>query len=122
MLGPDGIPHGAWRALGSVGIDILYGVACELADAGGIEAMTEAYLAQGGADCEHNLSTLCCLPKKPIGSDPLLGDYYRAGDTRPLSIVNCDNRLVANSGMAPWPRMELFSKIDDFEVLDSVGP
>ena len=37
------------------------------------------------------------LPKKIAGVDPLLGDYYTAADTRPLVIVNTDNRLLASA-------------------------
>ena len=37
------------------------------------------------------------LPKKPAGADPVHGDFFGAGDTRPLSIVNADNRIVANA-------------------------
>ena len=31
------------------------------------------------------------------GCDPLLGDFFRASDTRPLNIVNSDNRILANA-------------------------
>ena len=35
--------------------------------------------------------------KKPSGSDPIVGDYYLPSATRPLSLVNTDNRLIASA-------------------------
>ena len=48
------------------------------------------------------MGLLCCLPKKPSGADPTTGEYYSAENTRPLSIVNTDNRLIANSYRLRW--------------------
>ena len=36
-----------------------------------------------------------CLPKKVAGTHPTLGDYFTPENTRPLSIVNTDNRILA---------------------------
>lgn len=47
--------------------------------------------------CSFNLALLCCLPKKPSGVDGKRGAYYKPKDTRPLSIVNTDKRLIANA-------------------------
>ena len=46
---------------------------------------------------DFNASFLCCLPKKPSGHDPVEGDYFKPSATRPLSLVNTDNRLVAGA-------------------------
>ena len=43
---------------------------------------------------DFNHSRLICLPKKPIGTRPDLGEFYACEATRPLSIVNTDNRLL----------------------------
>ena len=43
-----------------------------------------------------NAAFLCCLPKKPYFTDPRLGPVFTAEGTRPLSIVNTDNRLIAS--------------------------
>ena len=40
-------------------------------------------------------SRLICLPKKPAGHDPGLGENYTPENTRPLSVVSTDNRLMA---------------------------
>ena len=49
-----------------------------------------------------NLSTLVCLPKDPTGEDPQIGTYFAPKATRPLSIVNCDNRLIASAMRSRW--------------------
>ena len=40
---------------------------------------------------------LCCLPKKVSGNCAVHGDFYDPQNTRPLSLVNTDNRLIANA-------------------------
>ena len=49
------------------------------------------------------------LSKKAAGTDRILGDFYTAADTRPLVIVNTDNRIIASAlrirlehGLAKW--------------------
>eukprot|EP00969_Alexandrium_andersonii_P035656 1561914-Alexandrium_andersonii.AAC.1 len=37
------------------------------------------------------------LPKKASGNIPTLGDYYLPENTRPLSIMGTDNRLLASA-------------------------
>ena len=44
-----------------------------------------------------NLSVLCCLPKKSSGSNAEVGARYEALATRPLAIVNTDNRIMASA-------------------------
>ena len=46
---------------------------------------------------DFNQAFLCCLPKKVSGHDAAVGDYYDPQNTRPLSLVNTDNRLIANA-------------------------
>lgn len=62
---------------------------------------------------EFNLATLVLLPRAPTGIDPLAVDYFHLGDTRPLAIVNTDNRLLAGAlrralepFLAPWVSQE----------------
>jgi len=83
--GPDGIPYKAFKAC-SLSLDILVAVATAL-------------LVQGELTLpdDFNASFLCCLPKKPVSFDARLGDVYSGETTRPLSIVNTDNRLIAGS-------------------------
>ena len=63
-----------------------------------IETFCEAY-GKGDKmeDHEFNKSTLCCLPKKKTGTDDTRGDYFDASSTRPLCIMNTDNRIIASA-------------------------
>ena len=101
MPGPDGIPYAGWKALGALGIDVLFDAAKALARP---DSSVLLRAAHGNDQEEHefNLGTLCCLPKKPTGVDNDLGEYYAPESTRPLSIVNTDNRLIANSYRYCW--------------------
>jgi hypothetical protein len=47
---------------------------------------------------EFNYATMVCLPPKIAGVHPQFGDYYTPENTRPLSIVNTDNRILAIAG------------------------
>ena len=106
MPGPDGIPYRAWRALGNMAVSVLHDVAGTLAGPEAERLLQEAY-ADEVADGSHlyNLSTLICLPKKAAGNDDDAGTYYTPDGTRPLSIVNTDNRLVANATRLRWESM-----------------
>ena len=46
---------------------------------------------------DFNTSFICCLPKKPSGHDSIVGDFYAPKATRPLSLINTDNRLMASA-------------------------
>jgi hypothetical protein len=50
-----------------------------------------------------NESTICYLPKKPVGQ--LNGDdIYDPAGTRPLNLSNVDNRLIAASCRLAWEK------------------
>jgi len=56
--GPDGIPYGAWKALGDTAVDILHGAFSDLILPEGPELLRR--------DCpDFNASLLFFLPKKP---------------------------------------------------------
>ncbi|CAK0886943.1 unnamed protein product [Prorocentrum cordatum] len=100
---PDGIPFCAWKALKSFGVSTLLNVARPLESEDAAEAMRQAYGDEcDGAGRSYNLGTLVCLPKAPTGEDPELGAFYHASDTRPPSVVNADNRLVASAMRWRW--------------------
>ena len=103
MPGPDGIPSAAYRQLGDLAVDILYDLATALSTCNSKEVLREAYSdrCQFGAH-DFNLSLLCCLPKKPTGTDDVAGDYFKGEDTRPLALVNTDNRIVASAARLTW--------------------
>ena len=103
MPGPDGIPAMAYKMLGPLAVDTLYDVFEVLCSDDGQEILTEAYRGMTSAQAhEFNLSVLCLLPKKATGHDEACGDYYHPSDTRPLSICNVDNRLLASAARIAW--------------------
>ncbi len=88
--GPDGIPYGAWRALGETAVEVLFGAFSDLILPEGPQLLRR--------DCpDFNSSLLFFLPKKPAGntSDGILA--FEAGGVRPLNVTNCDNRLIASA-------------------------
>ena len=44
-----------------------------------------------------NASLLCCLPKKPVREEQDGTQVYEPKGTRPLSITNTNNRIIANA-------------------------
>jgi len=83
--GPDGIPYKVWKRLVTLAVPIIHNVAVAMQDPRTVVPR------------DFNKAFLCCLPKKPSGSDPVLGDFYSAQNTRPLSLVDTINRVIANS-------------------------
>ena len=110
MPGPDQIPYSAWRQLGETGIDILWEAMKELKEKGAEKKLEEAYREVEGQveGHEFNLSIMVCLPKAPVGSTEDDLDIYEAAGTRPLAIVNTDNRIVANAARARYE--EIFQR------------
>ena len=55
----------------------------------------------------HNFNEglLICLGKKPHSEHPDYGQVFRPESTRPLSIVNTDNRLIANAARLRWEQL-----------------
>ena len=110
MPGPDGIPAAAYKKLGQFAIDILHEVAQTLCTPSGADELRQAYADR----CHHqthafNHSLLCCLPKKATGTDPEMGDYYSGDNTRPLALVNTDNRIIASAARMAWePLLEMY--------------
>ena len=101
--GPDGIPFQAWKAMGDLAVDVLWNVAKLLEAETAGEVIRAAYADEvNGGGHDYNLGNLVCLGKKPAGNDPVEGDFFTPEGTRPLSIVNCDNRIVASAARIRW--------------------
>jgi hypothetical protein len=92
--GPDGIPYLAWRRIPSITLDVLWNVLQAL-----LEGKSEElrHFSPG-----YNTGTLVCLPKKASAVGPQGQPAYTANQTRPLSLVNTDNRIVANTLRLTW--------------------
>ena len=91
--GPDGIPFKAWRRLGPLGVEILFQAGRRLEE--GLDPGNPVHN-------RFNEALLCCLPKATSRRDDLGNDCHRADETRPLSIANTDNRLVASAFRLLW--------------------
>jgi exonuclease III len=96
--GPDGIPYLAWRELGDTGLNTLWDAMKELEEDDAPERMNKAY----GGSHEFNMGWMVCLPKvaTEIGADGT--EIFDAASTRPLSIVNTDNRLMCSAARLCW--------------------
>jgi len=94
--GPDGIPYVAWRKLGVMGQSLIFRATKELMLPEGIAKMREAYGQDGEDQHQFNEAIMAFLPKKPCATMGTI-EVYEAGGTRPLSIVNTDNRLIAST-------------------------
>ena len=100
--GSDEIPYRVWRALGDLAVDTLFDAAAELHFENSATLLSMAYRdSEGGDRHDFNLGLLCCLPKK-AGTHETIGDFFTASDTRPLTIVNTDNRIIASSLRLVW--------------------
>ena len=85
--GPNGVPFSAWKAVGQDAVDILFAAAVALQQG----ALSESDLRG------VNSAIVCCLPKKADGVHETHGSFYSPKGTRPLSVVNTDNRLIASA-------------------------
>ena len=63
--------------------------------------MDEAYRDQPDT---FNSSLLVCLPKKADGATATGEPIYDPAATRPLALVNCDNRIIAATAKRRWER------------------
>ena len=102
MAGPDRLPYEAWRQLGDTAVDALFeaGLAMQQPD-----FPTQIRAACGFFPHEphpFNLGTLVCLPKKAVAHHGQHGEVYTPEGTRPLSIVDTANRILANSFRHRW--------------------
>jgi hypothetical protein len=95
--GPDGIPFLAWRQLGGLGVDVLHAAMQDITAEGGVGRLERFYSTPEVPGQTFNSSLMVFLPKAVSGNDPSAGDYCSPADTRPLNLVNCDNRLLANA-------------------------
>lgn len=85
--GPDGIPFGAYKKLASLAIPYFQSVFASLLDVDSLWTPPE----------DFNFAFLYCIPKKADFNIPDVGDVYSCGSTRPISVVNTDNRILANA-------------------------
>jgi len=102
MPGPDNIPYTAWKYSGDLAVQILFDVTDALQHDDATQLFNTSTANPDNTGHDFNLGLLVCLGKKPDSHDDTLGDIYSPGSTRPLSIVNTDNRIIANAAKHRW--------------------
>jgi hypothetical protein len=93
------------EANGALATDILHDASEVLASSEACDLLRQACPTTTGTGIpsdEFNLGILCCLPKKTTGVDEDVGEFYEAPATRPLSLVNTDNRILASAARIRW--------------------
>ena len=96
MPGPDGLTFLAWRRLGHLAEDVLMGALLDLTSAAPPGDLA-SFLDPPDPHEAYNASFMVLLPKSPAGTTATGMEYFRPEDTRPLNIVNVDNRLLCNA-------------------------
>jgi hypothetical protein len=90
--GPDGIPYSAWRATGRTGATVLHRTLCEMA---------------AGIPVQSSFNeSLGIFPGKGVSDEDTPNSMKRAaGDTRPLTLKNTDNKILAGTTnfQLSWP-------------------
>ncbi|MBM3946426.1 MAG: hypothetical protein FJ315_03360, partial [SAR202 cluster bacterium] len=95
--GPDGIPYLAWQRLGDLGVSVLHEALDALMAEDGREALLEAFPLDSDGNSPFNEALLVMIPKKASATTEHGAPLYEPCDVRPLSVVNTDNRLLANA-------------------------
>ena len=88
--GPDGIPSHAYKTLGWAAAKVIHEAMQALSGDDGAQRLRSS-------DPAFNEALLFLIPKKCSGHDPRYGEYYEPGETRPISVTNFDNRIMANA-------------------------
>ena len=82
--GPDLIPFEVYKNAGSAVVDLFLEVACAMLD--GTDTPEEHF----------NLAFMICTPKKHVSQLDDGTQVFNASGTRPLSIVDCANRILSS--------------------------
>jgi hypothetical protein len=94
--GPDGIPCAAWQQLGPLAASVLFDAAGQLSLDSGLVSMLNAFPVDEQGNTPFNEAIAVFIPKKIAHQANGIG-FHKPGEVRPLSIVNTDNRLMANA-------------------------
>ena len=94
--GPDGVPFGAWKRLGTLGTDVLFRALLELT-AEDRPADWQEFMGEDGATDGFNVSSMVFIPKAATTTTADGGKGFGPGDVRPINICNADNRILATA-------------------------
>ena len=102
MPGPDGIPAAAYKQIPKA-VKMFHAVAIRMGTPNGVTEVVEDYSDRCANDShDFSASLLCCLPKKADGTDAENSDFVTGDSTRPLALVNTDNRIIASAARITW--------------------
>ena len=91
--------------MGELAVDMFSDIAELVQTKAAGQAMRAAYWDEVDDEGHaYNLANLVCLGKKPAGYGPHEGEFFTPEGTRPLAVVNCDNRIVASAARIRWER------------------
>jgi hypothetical protein len=114
-VGPDGVPYSVWRGLGDFTVQLIM-------------AIISCFLC-ASADVPYwfNLAFMVFIPKDPSGQTAYGTPYYSADCTRPLSLADTINKLIANTVRIALerfasPRISFFQRgfLKGRQILDNV--
>ena len=100
--GPDGIGASHWKAMGRYGVKTLFKAAQAMEQAAAEKDIPEAYKDTGDGRNLYNRGTLFCIPKGDGEPTEAGGRVWAPADTRPLSVVDMDNRILALAFRRRW--------------------
>ena len=117
--GPDGVPFRAWKIVQHVAAPVMRAVAVQLT------RMSPAELLETNAF--FNEAFMICLGKKAAFSQEDIGSVFLPSSTRPLSVVNTDNRIVAaafrikiSKVVEPWISQSQIGFINGRSMLQNI--
>ena len=100
--GPDGVGATHWKALGRYGVKTLFKAAQAMEKEDAAWEIPEAFADEGSGHNLYNRGTLCCIPKGNGEATEAGGRAWSPANTRPLSIVDMDNRIIALAFRRRW--------------------
>ena len=101
--GPDGFNNKVWQRLGRSAEKALLEVAQNMENED-FASTPQAAHSDRTLDGIHdfNLGLLFCIPKTATFEDPILGSVYAAEATRPISVTDVSNRILASAYKRRW--------------------
>ena len=100
--GPDGVGAAHWKALGRYGVKTLFRAAQAMEQEAAAREIPDAFTDEGAGHNLYNRGTLCCIPKGSGEATEAGGRAWPPASTRPLSIVDMDNRIIALAFRRRW--------------------
>ena len=85
-------------------METLFAAAKDLEREEAQEGIRAAYRDEGDGKNTFNMGILCCIPKGDGEADMELGQVHEVSQTRPLSLVDVSNRMIASAYKKRWEK------------------